>query len=72
MQLKFFTFFTLWVLGIMCIRGLSNFTTSHFGWTAPLKGKCYEMDISFKGIKFSSFSFCLCADGFQDLSEAFH
>ncbi len=34
-----------------------------------LKGQCQEMDILFEGL---NTIFCVCADGFQGLSKAFH
>ncbi len=37
-----------------------------------LKGQCHEMDIVFEGINILISTFCLCADGFQDLSKACH
>jgi hypothetical protein len=37
-----------------------------------LKGQCHEMDILFKGLNILISIFCVCADGFQGLSKAFH
>ncbi len=35
-----------------------------------LKGQCHEMDIFFEGLLISTS--CVCVDGFQGLSKAFH
>jgi hypothetical protein len=37
-----------------------------------LKGQCHEMDIFFEGLNILISTFCVCADGFQGLSKAFH
>jgi hypothetical protein len=37
-----------------------------------LKIQCHEEDICFKGLKILTSTFCVCADGFQGLSKAFH
>ncbi len=36
----------------------------------PLKGQCDEMYI-FEDLNILTITFCVCADGFQDLSKAF-
>jgi hypothetical protein len=38
---------------------------------SPLKGQCQKMDIFCRSKHFNK-TFCVCADGFQDLSKAFH
>jgi hypothetical protein len=37
-----------------------------------LKRQCNEMDIFGEGLKILISAFCVCADGFQGLSKAFH
>jgi hypothetical protein len=37
-----------------------------------LKGQCHEMDIYFEALNILISTFCVCADGFQGLSKAFH
>jgi hypothetical protein len=37
-----------------------------------LKEECDEMDIFFEGLSILISTFCVCADGFQGLSIAFH
>jgi hypothetical protein len=39
---------------------------------AILKGQCHEADIFFEGLNISISAFFVSADGFQDLSKAFH
>jgi hypothetical protein len=39
---------------------------------APLKGQCHEMDIFFESLNILISAFCVCTDGFQGLSKAFH
>jgi hypothetical protein len=36
------------------------------------KGQCHEMDICFEGLLILTSTLCVCADGFQGLSIAFH
>jgi len=44
--------------------------SAHF---SILRGQCHEMNIFLGGLNILIITFCvLCADGFQDLSEAFH
>ncbi len=45
---------------------------SFFWKTDPLKEQCHEMDMFFKGLNILISTFCVCADGFQGLSKAFH
>ncbi len=37
-----------------------------------LKGPCHEMDIFFESLNILIHTFCVCAEGFQDPSKAFH
>jgi hypothetical protein len=37
-----------------------------------LKVQCHEVDICFEGLKILISTFCVCADGCQGLSQAFH
>jgi hypothetical protein len=37
-----------------------------------LKGQCHEIEIVFEGLYILIITFCVCADGFQGLSKAFH
>jgi hypothetical protein len=37
-----------------------------------LKGQFHEMDIFFEGLNILILTLCVCADGFQGLSKAFH
>ncbi len=37
-----------------------------------LKGQCHEIYIFFEGLNIFIGNFCVCADGFHDLSKAFH
>ena len=37
-----------------------------------LKGQCHKMDIVFEVLNILTSTFCVCADGFQCLSKAFH
>ncbi len=37
-----------------------------------LKVQCHEVDICFEGLKILISTFCVCANGFQGLSKAFH
>ncbi len=38
----------------------------------PLKGQCHEMDILLERLNILISTFCVCTDGFQGLSKAFH
>ncbi len=45
-------------------------TYLHIYITRCLKGQCHEMEICFEGLNILFSTFCVCADGFQDLSKA--
>ncbi len=38
----------------------------------PLQGQCHETEMFFEGEYILISTFCVCADGFQGLSKAFH
>ncbi len=47
-------------------------TLMNMEYDRQLKGQCHEMDIFLKVLNILSSTFCVCADGFQDFSKAFH
>jgi hypothetical protein len=50
-----------------CHQGKDDLAFSSF-----LKGQCHKMDICFKSLNILISTFCVCADGFSGLSNAFH
>jgi hypothetical protein len=60
---------------VSCLRRINYYKDEQpfvIGLQLFLQGQCHEMDIFFEGLNILISTFCVYADGFQDLSKAFH